>query len=83
MALTLMQIAELASLSRTTASRVLNQHPGVRAEVRERVNRIMAEHGFRPDPVARSLASRKTTGTEVDQVATQQNPDPPDPAHQK
>ena len=80
MALTLKQIAELAGVSRSTASRVLNQHPGVRTEVRERVNRVMAEHGFQPDPAARSLASRRTTSTEVDQVAAQQDSNPPGPA---
>jgi len=80
MALTLKQIAELAGVSRTTASRVLNNHPGVRAEVRERVNQVMAEHGFRPDPVARSLASRRTTGTEAEPVAAPHDIDPPDPA---
>jgi len=80
MALTLKQIAELAGVSRSTASRVLNQHPGVRTEVRERVIQVMREHGFRPDPVARSLASRRTTGTEADQTTAQHDIDPPDPA---
>lgn len=59
MTLTLKQIAELAGISRSTASRVLNQHPSVRPEVRERVLQVMREYGFQPDPVARSLASRR------------------------
>lgn len=59
MTLTLKQIAKLAGTSRSTASRVLNQHPGVRPEVRERVLQIMRQYGFRPDPAARSLASRR------------------------
>ena len=64
--LTLKQIAELAGVSRSTASRVLNGRPGVRAEVRERVLKLMHDHGFRPDPVARSLATRRSTGQDGD-----------------
>lgn len=57
--LTIRQISKLAGVSRSTASRVLNERPGVRPEVRERVLRIILEHGYEPDPVARSLASRR------------------------
>jgi LacI family transcriptional regulator len=60
MTLTLKEIAELAGVSRSTASRVLNDHPGVRPEVRERVLQVIREQDFRPDPAARSLASRRT-----------------------
>jgi DNA-binding LacI/PurR family transcriptional regulator len=60
MTLTLKEIAELAGVSRSTASRVLNDHPGVRPEVRERVLQVIREQGFQPDPAARSLASRRT-----------------------
>ena len=67
MTLTLKQIAELAGVSRSTASRVLNEHPGVRPEVRERVLQIIRDHGFRPDPTARLLASRRSTMIEADQ----------------
>jgi LacI family transcriptional regulator len=68
MKLTLKQIAELAGISRSTASRVLNQHPGVRPEVRERVLQVMREHGFRPDPAARTLASRRAGPTDADRT---------------
>jgi LacI family transcriptional regulator len=57
---TLEKIAELAGVSRSTASRVLNDHPGVRPEVRERVLQVIREQDFQPDPAARSLASRRT-----------------------
>ena len=60
MTLTLKEIAELAGVSTSTASRVLNDHPGVRPEVRERVMQVMREQDFQPDPAARSLASRRT-----------------------
>ena len=68
MKLTLKGIAELAGVSRTTASRVLNGHPGVRPEVRERLLQIMHDQGFRPDPAARSLASRKAGSPGADQA---------------
>jgi LacI family transcriptional regulator len=67
--LTLKQIAKLAGVSRSTASRVLNDRPGVHPDVRERVLKVMREQGFHPDPVARSLASRRSTGPDADQPA--------------
>ncbi len=69
MTLTLKQIAELAGVSRSTASRVLNQHPGVRLEVRERVLQVMREQGFHPDPIARSLAARRAGAPGAEQGA--------------
>jgi LacI family transcriptional regulator len=69
---TLKQIAELAGVSRSTASRVLNGRPGVNPEVRERVLTVMREYGFQPDPAARSLASRRSPGPDGDQVAVLQ-----------
>jgi LacI family transcriptional regulator len=59
-ALTIEQIAELASISRSTVSRVLNNHPNVRPAVRDRVLRVINEHGYAPQAAARSLASRRT-----------------------
>ena len=45
--LTLDEIAKLAGVSRTTASRVLNDRPNVRPEVRERVWQVIEETGGR------------------------------------
>lgn len=59
---TLKEIAELAGVSRSTASRVLNGRPGVHPDVRERVLKVMRDNGFHPDPVARSLAARRSPG---------------------
>jgi LacI family transcriptional regulator len=66
MTLTLKQVAELAGVSRSTASRVLNEHPGVRPEVRERVLQVIRDYGFHPDPTARLLASRRSQIIEAD-----------------
>ena len=60
MALTLEQIAKLAGVSRSTASRVLNGQPNVRPDVRERVLQVIREHGYQPDLAARALASKRT-----------------------
>ena len=60
MAQTLEQIAELAGVSRATVSRVINGGPYIRTEVRERVLRVIQEHNFHPNAVARSLARRRT-----------------------
>jgi LacI family transcriptional regulator len=73
---TLKQIAELAGVSRSTASRVLNDRPGVHPDVRERVLEVMREQGFHPDPVARSLASRRSTAPEAAQPAASGRPEP-------
>jgi len=58
--LTIRQIAKLAGVSRSTASRVLNNHPNVSPERREQVQAVIAETGYQPDPFARSLSSRRS-----------------------
>jgi LacI family transcriptional regulator len=57
--LTIRQIARLAGVSRSTVSRVINDHPNVSPDTRERVLEVVAETGFHPDPIARSLSSRR------------------------
>lgn len=58
--LTLEEIAQLSGVSRSTVSRVINDQPNVKLEVRERVLKVVAETGYHPDPAARSLAGRRT-----------------------
>jgi LacI family transcriptional regulator len=58
--LTIEQIAELAEVSRSTVSRVLNNHPSVRQSVRDRVLQVMEEYNYAPQAAARSLASSRT-----------------------
>ncbi|MAU12202.1 MAG: LacI family transcriptional regulator [Anaerolineaceae bacterium] len=58
--LTLEKIGELAGVSRATVSRVINHHPNISSEVRERVERIIAETGYQPNQAARSLASNQS-----------------------
>ncbi len=60
MALTIEHIASLAQVSRSTVSRVINNHPSVRADVRERVLQVIREHNYAPQAAARNLASART-----------------------
>ena len=57
---TLEEIATLADVSRSTVSRVVNNHLKVRADLRERVLKVIAETGYYPDKLARSLASHRS-----------------------
>lgn len=58
--ITINDIARMANVSKKTVSRILNDHPLVKAETRARVKALMDEHGYAPDPQARALAFRKS-----------------------
>jgi DNA-binding LacI/PurR family transcriptional regulator len=58
--LTIEDIARLAGSSRATVSRVLNNHPNVRASVRDRIWQVINEHGYVPQAAARNLVNRRT-----------------------
>jgi DNA-binding LacI/PurR family transcriptional regulator len=53
-------VARLAGVSHQTVSRVLNDHPNVRPETRERVLAAIGELGYRRNPAARALVTRQT-----------------------
>lgn len=58
--MTIDQVAELAYVSRSVVSRVLNDHPNVSEEARQRVLEVIEEHDYRPSSVARSLATNRS-----------------------
>lgn len=58
--LTLEKVAELAGVSRSTVSRVINGQSGVKPVVRERVWQIISETGYQPNLAARALASNRS-----------------------
>jgi DNA-binding LacI/PurR family transcriptional regulator len=60
MAVTMRDVAEAAGVSIATVSFVVNNTKPVMPETRQRIERAMAELGFRPNLVARALASRRT-----------------------
>jgi LacI family transcriptional regulator len=59
--LTLEDIAQKAGVSRSTVSRVVNEHPNVSEKVRTRVLQVIAETGFHPNAAARTLASQRSS----------------------
>lgn len=54
-------VARRAGVSHQTVSRVLNNHPSLRAETRDRVLAAMHELNFRPNRAARALVTSRTT----------------------
>ena len=58
---TIYDAAREAKVSMATVSRVVNGNANVKAETKEKVNAVIAKLGYRPNAVARGLASRRTT----------------------
>ncbi|MEV6965741.1 LacI family DNA-binding transcriptional regulator [Hamadaea sp. NPDC051192] len=62
---TIEDVGRAAGVSRATASRVINNAPGVAAPLRARVEAAIASLGYRPDEHARALASGRTRAVDV------------------
>jgi LacI family transcriptional regulator len=58
--LTLEEIGQLAGVSRSTVSRVINHHPNVSTKVRKKVERVIKDTGFSPNLAARTLVSQRS-----------------------
>lgn len=58
--LTIKDIAELANVSITTVSRVLNKNNWVSDKTRSRVEKVIQENNFSPNLLARGMISKKT-----------------------
>jgi LacI family transcriptional regulator len=58
---TISDVAKLSGLSKTTVSRVINNHPYVSDKKRELVLNAMKELGYTPNPSARRLRGQLTT----------------------
>lgn len=56
--LTILDIARLSGVGKSTVSRVLNQDPKVKQVTRERVEQIIALHGFVPSKSARAMRNQ-------------------------
>ncbi|MFA9559056.1 catabolite control protein A [Evansella sp. AB-rgal1] len=61
MNITIYDVAREASVSMATVSRVVNGNPNVKPTTRKRVLEAIERLGYRPNAVARGLASKKTT----------------------
>lgn len=57
---TIYEVAALAGVSLSSVSRVMNNHPHVSEKTKIIVNAAMKELGYRPNSVARSLASKRS-----------------------
>jgi LacI family transcriptional regulator len=60
MDLRLEDIGRLAGVSRSTVSRVINDQPNVKPDVRERVREVIRRTGYTPNVAARSLVSGRS-----------------------
>ncbi|MDR4950331.1 LacI family DNA-binding transcriptional regulator [Neobacillus cucumis] len=58
---TISDVAKLSGLSKTTVSRVLNNHPYVSEDKKKKVLKAMKELGYSPNPAARRLRGQLTT----------------------
>ena len=59
MRITIEEIANIAGVSKTTVSRVINNKPDVSNETRKRILDIMAERDFQPNIFARGISSQR------------------------
>lgn len=62
---TIYEVSELAGVSLATVSRVMNHSGKVTAKTRQKVESAMKELGYRPNSIARSLASNRTNSVGV------------------
>jgi LacI family transcriptional regulator len=58
---TIYDVAREAGVSMATVSRVVNSNPNVKPQTRKKVFEAIERLGYRPNAVARGLASKKTT----------------------
>ncbi|WP_419159236.1 catabolite control protein A [Rossellomorea sp. BNER] len=61
MNVTIYDVAREANVSMATVSRVVNGNPNVKPATRKKVLEVIERLGYRPNAVARGLASKKTT----------------------
>lgn len=59
--ITIYDVAREANVSMATVSRVVNGNPNVKPVTRKKVSEVIDRLGYRPNAVARGLASKKTT----------------------
>lgn len=59
MKITIKQIAEMAGVHRSTVDKVLHNREGVSQEVRERVQKIIDEYQYKPNPIGQALKKQE------------------------
>lgn len=58
--MTIYDIAELAGVSASTVSRVINEKPGIKESTRRKVKALLKEYNYSPDENARGLVNKNT-----------------------
>lgn len=61
MKITIKQIAEMAGVHRSTVDKVLHNREGVSEEVRQRIQKIIDEYDYKPNPIGQALKMQKKT----------------------
>lgn len=76
--LNLEDVAQLSGYSRSTVSRVLNDHPNVSERARREILQIIEQYNYRPNHAARALASQryKVLGVMIPHVVSDVFSDP-------
>ncbi|MDT2460135.1 LacI family DNA-binding transcriptional regulator [Enterococcus avium] len=62
---TVKDVAKKANVSPSTVSRVINDHPSISAETKQRVRKIMDEMGYFPNVTARNLGKQRANSLGV------------------
>lgn len=60
MVVTIKDVAKMSGVSISTVSRVINNSKPVSSDIRDRVLKVIKETGYVPNPVARSLVTKKS-----------------------
>jgi DNA-binding LacI/PurR family transcriptional regulator len=58
---TIIDIAKKLGLSPSTVSRALNDHPDIKESTKNKVKKVAFEFNYRPNPIAQSLKTRRST----------------------
>lgn len=56
--MTIYDIAEIAGVSASTVSRVVNKRPGVRPEIRKEIQKLLLKYNYSPNETARGLVTQ-------------------------
>ena len=73
MAVSIKEIAKICGVSEGTVDRALNNRSGIKAETKERILAVAAKHNYKPNHMARCLATGKTKTIGVVCINTRDN----------
>lgn len=68
MPVTMRDVAQKAGVSLTTVARVINEQDEISAETRARIQAVIQELGYHPNPAVRGLATPRTVGIVISDI---------------